>query len=53
MDQIREENKENYGEDNLTRLYPGFNLFNRRTEYPYDIIENPLKINPKEDRERD
>ena len=24
-----------------------FDLFNRRTQYPYDIIENPMKLDQK------
>ena len=30
------------------RLSHGFDLFNRRTEFPYDLVDNPMRIDPVE-----
>ena len=51
---IQRENKENFGDENgQLRLQRNFDLFNRRTEFPYDTIENPMKLNPHSDERYD
>lgn len=51
---IKHENKEIFGDDNeQMRLPRNFDLFNRRTEFPYDTIENPMKLNPHTDERYD
>jgi len=37
------------GHDNVLRLPRSFDLFNRRTEFPYDTIDNPMRLNPHYD----
>lgn len=29
----------------------GFDYFNRRREFPYDLVDNPMRIEPQIDRE--
>ena len=44
--------KELTSDDNIIKLPRGFDLFNRRTEFPYDIIDNAMRIDPHiDDRE--
>ena len=31
------------------KLFRNFDYFNRRTEFPYDTIDNPLRLNPNDD----
>jgi len=35
--------------DKVLRIPRGFDFFNKRTEFPYDTIENPMKLNPHAD----
>lgn len=40
------QNEKNYGNENILRLEPSFDMFNRRTEFPYDTLDNPMRIDP-------
>jgi hypothetical protein len=54
MRDIQQENKVAFGDaDEQMRLPRNFDLFNRRTEFPYDTIENPMKLNPHQDERYD
>lgn len=33
----------------VLKIPRGFDYFNRRTEFPYDLIENPMRIDPQHD----
>jgi len=49
---IRRKNKLEYGSDEeVLRIPPSFDLFNRRTEFPYDTIENALRLDPVDEGE--
>ena len=53
---IKEENRVAFGDkdgEKQMRLTRNFDLFNRRTEFPYDTIENPMKLNPHFDERYD
>jgi len=38
------------GAGEALRLPINFDLFNRRTEFPYDTIDNPMRLNPHYDQ---
>ena len=52
MNEIHKENAGQDGwwqKDKVLRIPRGFDYFNKRTEFPCDIIENPMKLNPHAD----
>ena len=48
---IRRQNKLEYGDEEVLRIPPSFDLFNRRTEFPYDTIDNALRLDPVDEGE--
>lgn len=49
MAQLRKENQDKLGsDDGIMRIHHSFNLYNRRTEFPYDAVPNACCLNPNE-----
>ena len=42
INQLQKINKES----DILKIPRSFDYFNKRTEFPYDLIDNPMKLNP-------
>ena len=49
MNSTIENNESEFGKENMLRFPESFNMYNKRVEFPYDIVENAMKIDPLKD----